>query len=123
MSARVLVVDDDAVIRHLLATTLREGGYSMAEAHDVAALNKAFNTQQPDLVLLDLQLPDGNGLDVLPEIKRNWPTTEVIVLTGHATFDAAVEAIKRGAFHFQQKPFDNKGLLLLIERALEHKQL
>src|SRR5205085_11594929 len=49
--------------------------------------------------------------------------TEVIVLTGHATFEAAVEAIKRGAFHFQQKPFDSKGLLLLIERSLEHKQL
>ena len=124
MNGRILVVDDDPVIRHILAMALKEGGYTMTEAPDLAALTMAFQGGlPPDLVLLDLMLPDGNGLEVLPDLKRTWPTTEVIVLTGHATFDVAVEAIKRGAFHFQQKPFDNKGLLLLIERALEHKQL
>jgi DNA-binding NtrC family response regulator len=73
-------------------------------------------------VLLDLKLPDADGLNLLPQIKRQWPDTEVIVLTGNATLDAAVEATKRGAYHFQQKPFDNKSVLVTIERALEYKQ-
>ena len=77
----------------------------------------------PDAVLLDLKLPDADGLDLLPQIKRQWPSAEVIVLTGHASFDTAVEAVKRGAFHFQQKPIDPKGLLNLLAKALERKSL
>jgi DNA-binding NtrC family response regulator len=67
-------------------------------------------------------LPDADGLDLLPQIKKQWPETEVIVLTGNATFDAAVEATKRGAYHFLNKPFDPQTLLVTVERALEHKQ-
>src|SRR5581483_5770663 len=61
--------------------------------------------------------------DLLPVIKKQWPETEVIMLTGHATYDVAVEAIKRGAFHFQEKPFDHESLLNLIKRALEIRNL
>ena len=74
------------------------------------------------MVLLDVNLPDANGLDLLPQIKKHWPDTEVIVLTGEATFEAAVEATKRGAFHFINKPFDTQALLVTLERALENKQ-
>jgi DNA-binding NtrC family response regulator len=66
-------------------------------------------------------LPDADGIDLLPQIKKQWPDTEVIVLTGNATFEAAVEATKRGAYHFINKPFDPQGLLVTVERALEHK--
>ena len=82
-------------------------------------MTASFSQPQPDIILLDLGLPDGDGLELLPQIKKQWPDTEVIVLTGHATFDAAVEATKRGAYHFQNKPFDTKTLLLSVERALE----
>jgi DNA-binding NtrC family response regulator len=68
-------------------------------------------------------LPDGDGLELLPQIKKHWPDTEVIMLTGHATFDIAVEATKRGAYHFQSKPFDTKVLLVSLERAIEHRRL
>ena len=68
------------------------------------------------MVLLDLKLPDANGLDLLPQIKKTWPDTEVIVLTGEATFEAAVQATKRGAYHFINKPFDTQALQVTIDR-------
>ena len=76
----------------------------------------------PDVILLDLKLPDANGLDLLPQIKKAWPETEVIVLTGEATFEAAVQATKRGAYHFINKPFDTQALQVTIDRAIENRQ-
>jgi DNA-binding NtrC family response regulator len=72
--------------------------------------------------LLDLKLPDANGLDLLPQIKKAWPDSEVIVLTGEATFEAAVQATKRGAYHFINKPFDPQVLEVTLERAIENRQ-
>ena len=72
--------------------------------------------------MLDLKLPDANGLDLLPQIKKTWPDTEVIVLTGEATFEAAVQATKRGAYHFINKPFDPQVLQVTVERAIENRQ-
>jgi DNA-binding NtrC family response regulator len=122
MKGSILLVDDAADIRDLLATVLRDS-YEVAEADSGASLRDAFaNLQQPDVVLLDIRLPDADGLDLLPQIKKQWPETEVIVLTGNATFEAAVEATKRGAYHFLNKPFDTQGLVVTVERAIEHKQ-
>lgn len=123
MNGRVLIVDDDDLVREVIQAMLAAHDYKAAGVGTAAELHKAFGEPSPDVVLLDLNLPDGDGLDLLPEIKRNWPETEVIVLTGHGSFDAAVEATKRGAFHFQTKPFETKGLILLLERAIEHKRL
>src|SRR2546426_7677673 len=123
MKTRIMVVDDDANMRDLMNTLLESEGYEVIPAESAAAAQAAFEGPQPDAVLLDLQLPDGHGLDLLPSIKKQWPETEVIVLTGNATFDAAVEATKRGAYHFQNKPVDPKSLMVLVKRALEHKQL
>jgi DNA-binding NtrC family response regulator len=123
MKARILVVDDDPNIQEVLTTLLEGAGFSAFTAGNAAAVHAALAGPQPEVVLLDLQLPDGHGLDLLPLIKKQWPDSEVIVLTGVATFEAAVEATKRGAFHFQNKPFDPKGLIALVGRALEHKQL
>jgi DNA-binding NtrC family response regulator len=123
MKARILVVDDDPNIQEVLTTLLEGAGYTASAAGNAAAVQTALSGPQPEVVLLDLQLPDGHGLDLLPAIKKQWPDSEVIVLTGVATFEAAVEATKRGAFHFQNKPFDPKGLIALVGRALEHKQL
>ncbi len=121
MKGKIMVVDDAADIRDLLGAVLG-GTYEVSEAKSGAELKQSFTQQQPDVVLLDIKLPDADGLDLLPQIKKQWPDTEVIVLTGNATFEAAVEATKRGAYHFLNKPFDTQGLLVTVERALEHKQ-
>ena len=118
-----MVVDDEGAIRSLIATVLVRAGYEVSEAGDAAALRESFSGPEPDVVLLDLKLPDGEGLDLLPEVKKLWPNTEVIILTGHASIDAAVSATKLGAYDFQTKPFDHKTLLHAVQRALEHKDL
>src|SRR5882724_7812792 len=123
MKANILVIDDDAEIRELLVQILQRNNYQVSQAKDGAAVREAFDRLQADIVLLDYKLPDTSGLDLLPLIKKEWPETEVIMLTGHATYDVAVEAIKRGAFHFQEKPFDPESLLNLIKRALEIRSL
>ena len=120
MKGKIMVVDDAADIRDLLGAVLRND-YDVTEAKSGAELKQALTQSQPDVVLLDIKLPDADGLDLLPIIKKQWPETEVIVLTGNATFEAAVEATKRGAYHFLNKPFDTQGLLVTVERALEHK--
>ncbi len=121
MKGNILLVDDAADIRELLGAVLREN-YDVTEADSGASLKQCFSKAQPDVILLDIKLPDADGLELLPQIKKQWPETEVIVLTGNATFDAAVEATKRGAYHFVTKPFDTQALRVTLDRALEHKQ-
>jgi DNA-binding NtrC family response regulator len=123
MKAKVMVVDDTDGVRDLIGTILQRNDYEPLLKANASQLLASFAENQPDVILLDLVLPDGDGLELLPQIKKQWPDTEVIVLTGHATFDVAVEATKRGAYHFQNKPFDQKILLLSVERALEHRRL
>src|SRR3954465_15942838 len=123
MSATVWVVDDEAPIRSLLTTVLEKANYAVTELADAAALKERFGNSAPDVILLDLKLPDAEGLELLPQVKKAFPSAEVIILTGFATIDAAVMATKLGAYDFQKKPFDHKSLLLAVERALEHKQL
>jgi len=99
--ARVLIVDDEEGIRDLLKTILG-GDYEVSEAENGAALRDALKHEQPDVVLLDMKLPDGNGLGLLPAIKERWPATEVIVLTGQpndgGSASWAAEAVSHGAF-------------------------
>lgn len=123
MNDKILVVDDDEEVRQFLLTMLHKLKYEVSELSSGAALKEALSGPQPDLVLLDLKLSDAEGLDLLPLIRRTWANTEVIILTGYASIDAAVRATKLGAFYFQEKPFEPKSLQLTVERALEHKQL
>ena len=121
MKGKILIVDDEADLRAMLKSIL-EDDYTVTLAEDAAALQKFYAQDPPDVVLLDLKLPDANGLDLLPQIKKTWPDTEVIVLTGEATFEAAVQATKRGAYHFINKPFDTQALQVTIDRAIENRQ-
>ena len=121
MKGKILIVDDEKDLRNLLKSVL-ETDYHVSEAESGAALKKCLVGEAVDVVLLDLNLTDANGLDLLPLIKKVWPETEVVVLTGAATFEAAVEATKRGAFHFINKPFDTQQLLVTIDRAIENRQ-
>jgi len=121
MKHKILLVDDQQELRTLLADSFKARGYEVLEACDGASLKAAFSGQQPDVALIDLKLPDADGLELLTSLKAQWPDTEAIVLTGYGTLDYAVEATKRGAFHFQTKPH-NDGIFNLVERALERKQ-
>src|SRR6058998_2001463 len=121
MKHKILLVDDQDELRSLLADSFVSRGFDILQAADGAGLKELFAGSQPDVALLDLKLPDADGLDLLSNMKRQWPETEVIVLSGYGTLDSAVEATKRGAFHFQTKPH-NEGLFSLVERALERKQ-
>ena len=121
MKGKILIVDDEADLRSLLKSIL-EADYHVTEAENGATLKKLLSGEAPDVVLLDLNLPDASGLDLLPQIKKSWSDAEVVVLTGAATFEAAVEATKRGAYHFITKPFDTSALLVTIDRAIENRQ-
>ena len=122
MKANILVVDDESGVREALKMVLSYAGYQVSEAESAAALQRALPEKAPDVVLLDMRLPDGDGLDLIPQIKKRWAETEVIVLTGHGAMDMAVEAGKRGAFTFLSKPFENEKLLADINRAVERKE-
>jgi DNA-binding NtrC family response regulator len=120
MKQRILLVDDQDELREVLSESFRARGYEVTGVGDGDSLKDLLTGPQFDLVLLDLKLPDADGLDLLSIIKKQWTETEVIVLSGFGTLDLAVEATKRGAFHFQTKP-PNEGMYTLVERALERK--
>ena len=122
MNKQILIVEDEAEIRSVLGDVLK-GKYRISEAPSGSALKQMLSGDAPDAVLLDLNLGDANGLELLPLIKKSWPETEVIVLTGNTTVEAALDATKRGAFHFLSKPFEFANLQVTVERALEHKSL
>lgn len=121
MKGKVLIVDDDIDLRGVLAA-LVEDEFQVAEADSGAALQRALSQEQPDVVLLDIKLPDADGLELLPQVKKRWPDTEVIVLTGYDDMSMAVEAGRRGAYNFVTKPFENTKLLSDLRCALERKE-
>ena len=121
-NATVLVVDDEPLIRWSLVNRLKEAGYRTIEA-GTADEAVAQHRDGADLVLLDFALPDANGLTVLKRIKDTDPDTLVIMLTANTDVGTAVEAMKSGAFHYANKPFDLDEVMLLVEKALETTQL
>jgi len=121
MKGKVLVVDDEAAIRELLSDVLQRD-YQVEEADSGAALQEAYAESQPDVVVLDVKLQDANGLELLPQVKKRWPETEVIVLTGQGTIEMALEAGRLGAYNFLAKPFENEKLLADVKCAIERKQ-
>ncbi len=117
-SPSILVVDDEQLIRWSLTSRLTEEGYRVSEAATAAEALKRVR-EGVDLVLLDYRLPDMDGLAVLKEIKENQPDTLVIMLTAYSNVDTAVEAMRQGAYHYANKPFNIDEIALLVEKALE----
>jgi DNA-binding NtrC family response regulator len=120
---RILVIDDERPILLTLEALLGRHGFETETATTAAAGLKALENKTAALVLLDLQLPDSQGLEMLDQIKAERPETQVIVLTAHDTLANAIESIKRGAYHFVSKPYAPEELLSLIEKALEKQSL
>ena len=123
MKFKILIVDDEKNIREIFSLLLEEQGYSVQKAKNgEEGLRKAENFS-PDVVLLDMNLPDLSGIDVLTKMKESLPAIQVIIITAFGTIKTAVEATKLGAYDYLEKPIDNDELLLSISRALEVKKL
>ena len=120
---RILVIDDERPILVTLEAFLQRHGYQVDTAPTASQGLKLLKTKSPSLVLLDLQLPDAEGLQTLDSIKNDSPEMPVIILTAHDTLHNAIESIKRGAYHFISKPYAPEELLSLIEKALEKQSL
>jgi len=120
---RILIIDDERPILLTLEALLSRHGFETETAATAAAGLKALKNKSASLVLLDLQLPDVQGLEILDKIKAEWPEMPVIVLTAHDTLNNAIESIKRGAYHFVSKPYAPEELLSLVEKALEKQSL
>ncbi|PIS11622.1 MAG: DNA-binding response regulator [Bdellovibrio sp. CG10_big_fil_rev_8_21_14_0_10_47_8] len=123
-ASRVLIVDDESSLRAALFRVLDRKGLSVITANRKEEALVLCQTDQPlDLALVDLNLPDGDGIDLMIHLKEVHPDCQVIILTGHGTIESAVRATQKGAFHFMTKPFNMEELVSLVDRALSHKKL
>lgn len=118
-AGRILVVDDESSITGALELILGERGYQVETAASVAEAVELLARRPFDLVLTDLRLTDSTGIELLTRVKQDSPETEVILMTGHGSVDLTIEAIKRGAYYYVEKPFTPGQLLMLVKRALE----
>lgn len=123
-SQRVLILDDESSLRTALFRVLDRKGLNVITANKIEeAKALTQGDTHVDLAIVDLNLPDGDGIEFMTYLKSLSPATEVIILTGHATIEAAIRATQKGAFHFVTKPFNLEELMSLIEKALTHKKL
>lgn len=120
--ARVLVVDDERLIGEMVTRWLSPVGYECATALDAAYALELMSSRDFHLILLDIKMPGKSGMDLLPEIKRQYPDTEVVMMTGVVDTNIAVQAMKLGAFDYMLKPFDLVDLTTRVCHALERRR-
>ena len=119
--AEILVVDDEVGIRELLFEILADEGHSVVVAENATKARELRNHRRPDLVLLDIWMPDADGISLLKEWSANGLLTmPVVMMSGHGTIDTAVEATRFGAFDFLEKPIALQKLLSTVQKALKH---
>ena len=123
MKSRILLVDDEPAIAEWLRMVLEAEGYDVGVAGDSVSAMGQMTEREFALALVDLVLPDGDGLQLLQQLKSKDPSLEVIIMTGHSSISKAVEATKQGAFYFVAKPFDSAEMLTLVNKALERRRL
>lgn len=120
---RILIVDDDRATSAGMADVVEDWGYEAEVSDDLAGAWKSIQKLVPDIALLDLKLPDGSGLDLLKQIKEDYSDLPVIILTGHATVDSAVDALKEGAEDYLTKPVDLSRLEVMLRNLQDKTEL
>jgi two-component system response regulator PilR (NtrC family) len=123
MSARLLIVDDEESLVEFLSLLFQQEGFEVDTARSTEEARRAFERRGYDLVLCDILMPDGNGLDLLKEIKAANANTAVIMMTAYTSTKSAIEAMKLGAYDYVSKPFDVEELKVLAQKALERAEL
>ena len=124
MSARILVCDDEASLREMLQILLRREGYRVDAVDGVHAAREQLGSADPyDVVITDLVMPDGTGMEVLDAVRARSIDTQILMVTAFATTEQAVEAMRKGAYDYVQKPFRNHELLATLEKALEKRAI
>ena len=118
MSDTILVVDDEANIRHTLRGVLSDEGYDVVEAQDGRRALEVLERQVPKLAIVDIWMPEMDGIELVSRMRQQAPEVPVIVISGHGTIDTAVRVIRMGAFDFLEKPFQLDALLRVVDRAL-----
>ena len=120
---RLAVIDDEPIVCQRLRQIFRKGPFEIETFGEGETALRRMAEQPFHLVLLDIRLPDRDGLEVLKQIKDEFPRIQVILITGYATLDQAVEAVKKGAYYYLAKPFTPDQVSAIVERAVEHLQL
>ncbi|RPJ01681.1 MAG: sigma-54-dependent Fis family transcriptional regulator [Candidatus Aminicenantes bacterium] len=120
--AKILIIDDDPLVRDSLARVIKKMGHGSLEAGSLASAREKLRGQDLDLVFCDVKMPDGSGLDILPEIRASAASPEVIIVTGFGDPDGAELAIKKGAWDYIEKPLSVKAIMLCVERALQYRE-
>jgi two-component system response regulator PilR (NtrC family) len=119
----LLIVDDEASLRDFLSIVFEEEGWNVASAASLEEAHAAVTRHEPDVVLCDLMLPDGSGIDFIREIKAHSPSIAFVMITAHTSTRSAVEALKAGAVDYIAKPFDIEELKIIVRKAVERKEL
>jgi two-component system response regulator PilR (NtrC family) len=119
----LLIVDDEASLRDFLSIVFEDEGWRVETAGSVDEARAAVAKNEPDLILCDLMLPDGSGIDLLRDVKAATPSVAVVMITAHTSTKSAVEALKAGAFDYIAKPFDIDELKIIVRNAVERKEL
>jgi len=122
-SSSILIVEDDSTMRHLIRDTLAAEGIAAQMSEDSRAAANLIEQSRIDIVLTDLMMPHLDGMEILARARQNNPDCVVIVITGYGTIESAVEAIRKGAYDYVQKPFEPDALVLTVQRAMEHARL
>ena len=123
LTTRILVVDDEVSMTDFLRLLLEEEGYDVSVASSMTEGRAQIGSQNFDLVLCDIMMPDGNGLDLLKEVKARDTRSSVIMMTAYTSTKSAIEAMRLGAYHYVSKPFDVEELKVVIQKALEKTEL
>lgn len=119
--AKILIMDDEPALRNIIFNMLKPSGHTLFFAENGTQAIEIGKKEKPDLALLDMRVPDHDGLEVLAELKRIDPTIQCVILSGFQDTEYAVEAIKKGAFEYLLKPFKISEVLEVINKALNLK--
>src|SRR5690242_19239524 len=119
----ILIVDDERGQREILNVILKKEGYDVVDVPGVREALDQLDRREFDLILTDLKMQGQSGLDLLDKVLADDPQQCVILMTAHGTVDSAVEAMKKGAFDYLEKPLERDDLLLTLQRAFEHIEL